>query len=512
VDTFSLYKPFRYAVSTLAIDDSLRVIWAYSQFLQFRDFKFPAAIQVDRSFLQLKPPQQWVSEWHLEILAKEIILNGRNYAERGRTLRSWSTFAGTINKLKNFEDSIPTDLNPDISGLLILNRIAHQQFIWQDSRPNSATCSRYYLIFDTPEINEICFERLGISVSDLYLCGMALIGALGRNPAIALPLTSEIPGLSRAAIENFIALNCRQTVEFKSGLKETQCYDETFFYAYNPLRANPLVGVTLKNAYSIICPLLTLLFWKFTGGLYYDLITDMRFSNALGKSFQNYVGEVIHRACPGEKVLSFPEQSYRVGRDRKDTVDWITADAGAALFLECKSKRLSWSAKITVNDLSPLEADIGLMADAVVQTYKTIEDHERGRYPHFPFDPDRRIYPVVVTLENWHLFGPVLLPMLRKAVIARLSTAKIEPTVLDQKPFSIWHIGDLEWAMQIIAEVGITPFFDGKLRDAEMSDWEWRSYMSQSFGKRIVRKALFDDKYDSIFARVFSRRAEPRIP
>src|SRR5215469_8131522 len=104
---FDAYKPFRNSVAVLPIEDSLRVIWAYSQYLQFKDFRFPSDIQVDPQFLSLRPPQQWISEWHLEILAKEIILNGQNHVDRKRTLRSWPVLAGVLNKLKDFEDKIP---------------------------------------------------------------------------------------------------------------------------------------------------------------------------------------------------------------------------------------------------------------------------------------------------------------------------------------------------------------------------------------------------------------------
>lgn len=100
MNIYELYKPLRNAVSQLALTESLTVIWAYSQFLQMRDFKFPSDIEVERQFLLMRPPQQWVSEWFLEILAKEIVINSGNYAVRGKTLRSWHTFASIINKMK----------------------------------------------------------------------------------------------------------------------------------------------------------------------------------------------------------------------------------------------------------------------------------------------------------------------------------------------------------------------------------------------------------------------------
>jgi hypothetical protein len=92
--------------------------------------------------------------------------------------------------------------------------------------------------------------------------------------------------------------------------------------------------------------------------------------------------------------------------------------------------------------------------------------------------------------------------MLRQSVVTKLDGAGISSDVLETTPYSVWHIGDLEWGTQIISQIGISPFFDGKLKDEEMPEWEWLAYMSHCFGKRIPRTNLFADKYDAIFSSV----------
>ena len=47
-------------------------------------------------------------------------------------------------------------------------------------------------------------------------------------------------------------------------------------------------------------------------------------------------------------------------------------------------------------------------AGAVVQTYRTIRDYRANHYPQLPYALGRRIYPVIVTLEDWYLFGQEL--------------------------------------------------------------------------------------------------------
>ena len=38
-------------------------------------------------------------------------------------------------------------------------------------------------------------------------------------------------------------------------------------------------------------------------------------------------------------------------------------------------------------------------------SHKTIVDYRAGRYPHLAFVEARRIYPAIVTLEDWYFFG-----------------------------------------------------------------------------------------------------------
>ena len=140
------------------------------------------------------------------------------------------------------------------------------------------------------------------------------------------------------------------------------------------------------------------------------------------------------------------------------------------------------------------------MASAVVQVYKTIDDYIDGQYLHFPFAADRKIYPVIVTLENWHLFGPVMLDMLRGSVVAKLDAAEIRADLLDEMPYSVWPIEECEVGMQIINTVGVQDFFDGKINDTGMRLWGWHAYMTHRFPEHFPAKKLFADEYEEIFS------------
>jgi hypothetical protein len=201
-------------------------------------------------------------------------------------------------------------------------------------------------------------------------------------------------------------------------------------------------------------------------------------------------------------MKGIPEEEYFVGKSKKRTIDWIVADGHSALFLECKSKRLSWGAKAFLNNLQPLDADIENMASAVVQIYRTIMDYKKGYYRHFPPTGDRKIYPAVVTLENWRFFGPIMLGKLNDAIVDKLRASELPLELLQQMPYSVWAIEELEVGLQIINSVPISDFISGKLDSQEMRSWDWHAYMTKTFPKHFPAKRLFDSEYNEMFAKI----------
>jgi hypothetical protein len=502
-NVFQSYKSFRNKIALLSVEEALAVIWAYCQYLQVDGFQFPKEIEVDRGYLALDIPQTWISEWELELLAKEIILNANLVASKGRSLKNWKPLSEVVNALKSLENKIYAAYGSPKDVLVEFIRIAHRQFIWQGNPPNSISTMRYFKIFNRADIDKICEERIGLSVWEIYMCGIGCMGLLLDHPAIAIPFKTEIKALSIEKFERFFAFTSKPIAALKGQLKAEQQYNENFAYAYNSLRAVPLIRMTYQGSEALVCPLMTLLYWRFTGGLYYELIGVPKFANAFGNGFEGYVGEVIERACP-DPMRRLGEMDYVVGKAKKRSVDWIVADEGAALFVECKSRRLSLGAKVSLSDLRPLEADTDNMAAAVVQLYKTISDYRENAYPHFPAKDAIKVFPAVVTLENWRMFGPVMLNKLAEAVARRLASEGLSPELVEQMPYSVWPIEELEVGLQVMHANGIASFMEGKLNDPEKREWDWHGYMTNRYPKSFPAKRLFDDQYDEIFAGLYA--------
>jgi hypothetical protein len=178
--------------------------------------------------------------------------------------------------------------------------------------------------------------------------------------------------------------------------------------------------------------------------------------------------------------------------------------------LECKAKRLSWAAKESLTDLAALQRDIDSMAAAIVQTYKTLTDYLDNLYPHFHAQPDLPIFPIIVTLENWRMFGPVMLATLDTAVGAKMTDAGISRDLVQRMPYSIIVIEDLEGALQIMRDNGIAGFMRGKLEDPAIRQWDWHGYMVDRYRGAFPVKKLFDKEYDEIFSPLFAAQSAPQ--
>jgi hypothetical protein len=501
MDISAKYKPFRNKVAQLAVDDALGVLWAYCQLLQIPNFQPPKEIEIAPIYLNANPRQSYLAEWHIELLAKEVVINCGYVASKGRTLRKWKTLADVVNALKKFEEEIYAQFGNQKNVMVELVRVVHRQLVWQTNPPNARSIIRYYKIYNRPAIDAICSETFGLTLWQLYMCGIATMGFYLSKPALVASFRSDIAALTPETFERFLSIVSLPLASLRF-LKKEQQYDERFVYAYDSLRKYPLIQMHYQGQDTMLCPLPTLLYWKFTGGLYYELIDDPRFGNEFGEGFQEYVGSVIAKACP--KFQCFPEHEYQVGKQTKRTVDWIIADEDAVLFLECKARRISLQSKTTLTDITHLQQDIDNLAAAVVQIYKTLNDCLTSGYPHYSHQEGDKIYPAVVTLENWRLMGSVILGLLDRSVKEQFAEAKLFVSLMEQCPYSVWAIDELEVGLQIMESVGINSFMDGKLGNTSMRVSDWHGYMSKTYTSMYPFKALFDDEYDAMFADLFS--------
>lgn len=496
------YWKIRATVRQLGRRESLYVIWAYCQYLQVNNFKIPADIQVANALLNASPPQGILAEWTLEQMAREVIRHADEEPRRGRSLRQWDTLAVIANAFRDLEGEIYGQLIGGKRIHLELMRIAHRQFVWQQNRLNWKPIIRYYKLFNTPEIVGYAERATGLTVDQIYLIGMSYLGVFFGSPRAARPLNVEIPGLTQEDFDRFLAFTSLRWNALATRLRCEHALDEGFAYRYSSLREFPLVQISHHGHDEIACPIPTLLFWRITTGLYYSLKDTHGFATAFGASFQQYVGEVLQQRITNPRMAVLGEEEYHCGYHRKDSVDWIVQhDDESALFVECKTKRLTWASKAGLTDLSALEQDIRKLAGAVVQVYKTINDYRVGLYPHLAYVEARRIYPAIVTLEDWYLFGSDMPARLDAAVRTIMETVGLPTVWLDEMPYSILSVDEFEKTSGVINAAGIEPVIRGKVQHPEFRRWGFDAYCNQQYSNEVRNLAgMFRDEYEAMFA------------
>jgi len=497
---FEAYKPLRNAIRKLGLTDSLAVIRAYVADLQLNQ-EIPSNCQVHPNYRfaqTLHEKRAWISEFHLETLCREVILNAAAVGQAPETLRNWNTLGKTINLLKKLEGVLANRYSTPELLMKELHRMAHRQFPWQAFRPTAVNITRYHMIYGRSPLSDIIHRATGLSPEELFLYGMALLGNFMNTFSLTFPPSIEIPGLSPDGLDRFLTHFSRTLTQLKGLLTSEQQMNDRYSYSYHSLRAYPLIRIEYRGRESIVCPIPTLLFWRFTSGVYYEIYNQPGFNNAFGQAFQWYVGEVIAKGTARERTRLYPECTYRVGKDLKSTVDWIVEQEGVALFVEAKTKRLAYEAKVEIVQEDALSIELDKLAAMIVQVYKTIADYRANKYPTYRYDPQRRIYPIVLTLEDWFLMGPNLVNKVKEDVSRRMAEEGLPLTFLEEMPFSVCSIHEFEQAIQIMDQVGILTVMQTKI-DTNRGEWTLSAFIREAF-KTPAKEArfLFQSEFNTL--------------
>jgi hypothetical protein len=290
---FDLHRPLRRHLQRFALFDSLHVVRAYEQHLQFHH-PFPPDIEVAPYFLKAANRyDKNVFEWELDILARELFLWACDISST--SLRCWNDFSKAINCIKTLGNEVvrtyPELYKPNI--LIETYRIAHNQFPWQRVITRD-TILRYFKIFGTAEFEPIMRARIRLSASELYTIGMALSDHFSEQFVLDLPAQVKDLQVTVEQIDQFVMLFSADVPTLRADAAKNQSYDQDYEYVFNPLRKFPLVRIPANaGMISVATPLPTMLMRRFTEGVYYELLDAKGFSEAFGKSFQAYTGDVL---------------------------------------------------------------------------------------------------------------------------------------------------------------------------------------------------------------------------
>jgi hypothetical protein len=489
------YQNLRSKIRNLERREALAVIWAYAQYLQ-ENSKFPLGIDVDPRFLKIR--QAFVSEWELDRLAREVIRHANEAPRNGASLKRRTDFGAIVGDLKRLNNEIYATFNKSDQIHLEINRILHQQMPWQILKWSAENYLRYYKIYSYAPIPDLFRQSTGLDLQQFFRIGLLFMGMLLTAPRAARNPAIEVPDLVRAEVDLFLSHMSKRWSSIAQMLRASHALDESFAFAFSPLHQFPLIQISYEGRDELACPIPTLLFWRMTQGLYYFLVNDREFGNHYGASFQAYVGEVIADRIAGTGLNLIPESRYQTGAGGEDTVDWIVHGEDAAIFVECKTARLTVPAKQALGDLSTLEQDLAKMVSAIVQLHKTHADYEVGRYPQLAFEPAKKVFFVIVTLEDWLIFGEEMPKRLRELAEAKFAELGMPIELLDQRPTTIMSVSELEWVAGVFGTVGIKQLMSEKIEN--FPKWLMLNFCKERFREQIAAvPAPFPGEFDRVF-------------
>ncbi|MBP8688785.1 hypothetical protein KBH77_00325 [Patescibacteria group bacterium] len=459
-EAYNAYKTLKNCLNKLSIDDSIYIIYNYHLYISnFKD-KLPDDISVSEGFYDFDEIHRAIFNWELEIFLREILINSKNinyseYYNGKETLKKWNKFSNYLNKLKDYENDVARIFINDKNARLSLNRIPHQQFKWQKNPYNPSYLFRYYKIFGESEINKLINKLFNLSVIEIYYIGFYLIGYFINNFELKKEDLYSI--LDKTKIDSFLELFSINIEKLKEEAKKRKL-DHKFEYEFFVLEFFPIIKYQ-NNIF--LCPLVLLIFWAFTSGIYFKIrynISNSKeeqkiFDQAFGKSFELYIGEVMKRANK-KKFLLLPEEFY--SKPKKQTPDWIVYDnIDSAMFIECKTKRIQYDAKIEMDE-ELIKNELNQIVKASIQLYERIDDYRNNKFNTFKFNKKINIFPVILTLENWYM--SFYLDLIRDMTIEACKNRGIDSSYLKTMPIAIFSCEEFEEIIQIINQVGIKKF------------------------------------------------------
>ena len=364
---------------------------------------------------------------------------------------------------------------------------------------------RYSKIFGHSKVAPFIEEKIGISPKKLYTIGAGLWSLYTRMLGMYYPLENlSVKGINRDDYDKFIGHFSKPLEEIKQILKSERPLDENFTYSYHSLFAYPLIFTEINSKPAYICPLPTLLYWRITSGIYYDLYNMKGFDNVFGVAFEDYVGSVLDVTL-GSDTSVLIKAGEPNSKNSPNRCDWVVEVEKDVLIIECKTKRLTMGAKTRLTDDEMYE-QLSIIADAVKQAYLSLNAYTNKLYknPLYELPESKRAYLCVTTLEKWYLMGDQL-DMLNELVKEKILAAGLDEDILEKSPYVVLPVDDLEKIIYLAKDHSFNELLQEYIDDPEYRRWEFANYLNKQFKEELK---TYDYPFDSEIENIFTTKVD----
>jgi len=106
-------------------------------------------------------------------------------------------------------------------------------------------------------------------------------------------------------------------------------------------------------------------------------------------------------------------------------------------------------------------------------------------YPQAKYRPDKPLYPMVVTLEEWFIYGDLIVNKLNEYVLKGLKSVGLSENLIVTNPYCVVSAEAFEAFILIANKHGIRDVLGEKTNDKEKKYWEIENYLRNKYPEDI---------------------------
>lgn len=486
------YQRVKVSLRKLSLEESLQHLWNFSRLISSR-VSLPYAYEFnDPKGLWSKLPD-YVFPHEVELFARELILHaGRSSRSGTETLAKWETLATAFQAIKDFGNY---SFDPDVEGGVrrTLHQLAHQQ-LPRFSKFSKARIGRYLALYRSTAIRALFESKLRIEVEKYFILAFGVIAGFNNRARLNTTTDFSVLGVDSASSDAFFSRLVGRLEDMRQKAIECQRLNSTWEYTFNPFHFKPLIALDPKCPERVYCPVPSILERRLLDGTYYDLERAKGFPNAFGGAVEEVFGRILRELRPRYEV--YKPAPFFIGKARYDGTDWIVSRDHHLVFVECKAKRMSLPARVA-ETLAEVDAELGILADAVVQNYANIH-REMSRKQQEGLSGDH-FYNVVMTIEDWFLFSNLTFGMLHDQVVKRFSDRKLPVSLIGTVPYRVLSF---EAAQHWVGALNVSTVEHvlGSTNEEKFTGWAYVSYLQTEFPDvEVEAVGGFEVDFDEVF-------------
>tara|TARA_R110002073_G_scaffold224634_1_gene384866 strand:+ start:114 stop:1649 length:1536 start_codon:yes stop_codon:yes gene_type:complete len=494
--------------STLAKCHIARVFDVIHNLVQFRHYQQPLNRigSIPRN-LNIRPDSTFLPfPWELSILAKEAAIHSTYFPQID--FGDWPTLATCVNAVKFLSHKLHPDYeDPDKGIWRQLQRIAHLQFPWQQA-VSTNDLGRNHALFSQDGLRQLTENHFEADIDKLVFNAFGVASLFMNNATVDVPIKNVDAIFDKPTIEKIYSRVSIPIEIYRSELRKKYALDENYEYSYNLIYSKPLIRLPYLRS-MVSCPFPYLYMKRINDGIFYDLVSEEGFSDAMGTAFERFIGGLLEEELNGFDL--YTEARFGPPKARKHSIDFLARQEAVSLFVECKTKRPTWAAKFDIVDHRQYDSDLEKIAREIAKMYVNLNHYLSGDYEHVQPKQGEMVYPLFVTIEDWFLVQIGRGTRLRLVIDEYLTEREIDSGIVDRYPFEIMDIKTFEMLLSAIDKVGVGRVLGDRQSSPHKNDF-LSAYLQNRAEKLGCKERNWEIDWDQWIDRYRAQIPNPALP